>query len=117
MWIYPLAFVDLLLFSVALTLFVSSLNVRYRDVQHLIGLALLVWFWLTPIVYPIGKVYTYLSASRLAREHGVVHLPREPDDLGSERVPEGAVPSVGPGAQPLAPFSAAQLGLAVTIGR
>ena len=31
---------------------VSALNVRYRDVQHLIGLALLVWFWMTPIVYP-----------------------------------------------------------------
>src|SRR4051812_9295635 len=37
-WLYPLGFVDLLLFSVALTMFVSSLNVRYRDVQHLIGL-------------------------------------------------------------------------------
>ena len=32
-------------------MFVSALNVRYRDVQHLIGLALLVWFWMTPIVY------------------------------------------------------------------
>jgi ABC-2 type transport system permease protein len=35
---------------------VSALNVRYRDIQHLIGLALLVWFWMTPIVYPGGLV-------------------------------------------------------------
>jgi ABC-2 type transport system permease protein len=39
-------------------MFISALNVRYRDVQHLIGLALLVWFWLTPIVYPAGTAYT-----------------------------------------------------------
>ncbi len=38
-------------------MFVSALNVRYRDVQHLIGLALLVWFWLTPIVYAGGHAY------------------------------------------------------------
>ncbi len=35
---------------------------RYRDVQHLIGLALLVWFWMTPIVYPGGFVQDKLTA-------------------------------------------------------
>ena len=39
------------MFTTALTLWVSALNVRYRDVGHLLGLALLVWFWATPIVY------------------------------------------------------------------
>jgi len=56
-WLYPIAFVALLLFTVAVTLWVSSMNVRYRDLTHLIGLALLVWFWLTPIVYGIGRVH------------------------------------------------------------
>ena len=51
-WLYPLAFVALLTFTTAVTFLVSAMNVRYRDVQHLIGLGLLVWFWLTPIVYP-----------------------------------------------------------------
>ena len=41
----------LLVFTTALTLWVSALNVRYRDVGHLLNLGLLVWFWLTPIVY------------------------------------------------------------------
>lgn len=50
-WLYPLAFLALLTFTTATTFLVSALNVRYRDVQHLIGLGLLVWFWLTPIVY------------------------------------------------------------------
>src|SRR4029077_13483868 len=73
-WLYPFAFVDLLLFSVALTMFVSALNVRYRDVQHLIGLALLVWFWLTPIVYPIGRVYDKLSKSTNSLATGVWYV-------------------------------------------
>ena len=61
--LYPLSFVTLVLFTTALTFWVSALNVRYRDVQHLIGLALLVWFWMTPIVYPGGTVQDKLVAS------------------------------------------------------
>jgi ABC-2 type transport system permease protein len=38
------------------TLALSALNVYFRDIQHLIGIALQVWFYLTPIVYPISKV-------------------------------------------------------------
>ncbi|MEP6758868.1 MAG: ABC transporter permease [Actinomycetota bacterium] len=59
-WLYPFAFVALLLFTTGMTMLISAMNVRYRDVQHLIGLALLVWFWLTPIVYPAGTAYTNL---------------------------------------------------------
>ena len=49
----------------AFTMFVSALNVRYRDVQHLIGLALLVWFWMTPIVYAaVDRVRTSMLGVR-----------------------------------------------------
>ena len=51
LWLYPLAIVVILVFTTALTFWVSALNVRYRDVGHLLSLALLVWFWATPIVY------------------------------------------------------------------
>ena len=64
LWLYPFAFLALLLITIAITMFVSALNVRYRDVQHLIGLALLVWFWMTPIVYGAGTVYTSMIESR-----------------------------------------------------
>ena len=40
------------IFTTAVGLLVSAFNVRYRDTQHLVGLGLLAWFWLTPIVYP-----------------------------------------------------------------
>jgi len=47
----PLAFLALLAFTAAATFWLAALNVRYRDVGHLLGIALLVWFWVTPIVY------------------------------------------------------------------
>jgi ABC-2 type transport system permease protein len=49
--LWPLAFVTLLVLTVALSLWFSALNVRYRDVGHLLNIALLVWFWASPIVY------------------------------------------------------------------
>lgn len=56
--LWPLAFVTLLVFTTALTMWFSALNVRYRDVQHLLNIGLLVWFWATPIVYASGLVET-----------------------------------------------------------
>jgi ABC-2 type transport system permease protein len=59
--IYPLAFATLLVFTLALTFWVAALNVRYRDIQHLLNIALLVWFWMTPIVYSGFLVQDLLS--------------------------------------------------------
>jgi ABC-2 type transport system permease protein len=53
----PLAMFALLVFASAMAILVSALNVRYRDTQHLLNLALMVWFWLTPVVYPSATVY------------------------------------------------------------
>jgi ABC-2 type transport system permease protein len=47
----PLGLVALLLFLTAVSLATSAFNVRYRDTHHLVDLALLAWFWVTPIVY------------------------------------------------------------------
>ncbi|HEV8564863.1 MAG TPA: ABC transporter permease [Actinomycetota bacterium] len=60
-WLYPLAILTLLVFTTAMTFWVAGLNVRYRDVQHLLNLGLLVWFWLTPIVYQGALVQDYLT--------------------------------------------------------
>jgi ABC-2 type transport system permease protein len=61
--LYPLSFATLVVFTTGAVLWASALNVRYRDVQHLIGLGLLVWFWMTPIVYPGGQVQDRLTAA------------------------------------------------------
>jgi ABC-2 type transport system permease protein len=63
----PLAFIALLLFSIALSLFVAALNVKYRDTQHLLNLALLMWFWLTPIVYQFAAIQDRFQSTRFGR--------------------------------------------------
>jgi ABC-2 type transport system permease protein len=52
----PLALAVLLLFLTAVGLATSAFNVRYRDTHHLVDLALLAWFWVTPIVYQGPKL-------------------------------------------------------------
>lgn len=54
--LYPLALVTLIVFTTAITLWTAAVNVRYRDVGHLLNLGLLVWFWMTPIVYQAALV-------------------------------------------------------------
>lgn len=49
------------MFVVGLGLLLSVLNVYFRDVQHLIGILLQIWFYATPIVYPISVVRDALA--------------------------------------------------------
>jgi ABC-2 type transport system permease protein len=65
LFLLPLSLLALLTFTAALALFVSALNVRYRDVQHLVTVLLLAWFWLTPVVYPSSFVSSALGTHHL----------------------------------------------------
>ena len=59
-WAYipmlPVALVALLLLTGSLGILLSATNVYLRDTQHFLELALLAWFWVTPIVYPFQLV-------------------------------------------------------------
>jgi len=54
-WAYmallPLALLVLLVLTGGLGILLSATNVYLRDTQHFLELALLAWFWVTPIVY------------------------------------------------------------------
>ena len=50
-----------MLFTVALSFLVAGLNVRYRDTQHVVEVALLAGFWLNPIVYSVSLVRSALE--------------------------------------------------------
>ncbi|MEJ7763941.1 MAG: ABC transporter permease [Acidimicrobiales bacterium] len=52
MLLVPYAVVTLVVLTSALAIFLSAVNVYVRDAQHLLDLALLGWFWMTPIIYP-----------------------------------------------------------------
>lgn len=44
------------LFVYGLALGLGAINVYFRDVQHFLGIALQLWFYATPIVYPLNLV-------------------------------------------------------------
>ncbi|HRY29847.1 MAG TPA: ABC transporter permease [Elusimicrobiota bacterium] len=44
------------LFAVGLSWFLSSLNVFLRDVGQVLGVALQIWFYLTPVIYPQNAI-------------------------------------------------------------
>ena len=57
------AFTVAMIFTIGLAILVSALNVRYRDTQHLLDVALLAWFWVNPIVYSVSLVSKELKGA------------------------------------------------------
>jgi ABC-2 type transport system permease protein len=49
--ILPVSFLSLYLFTSALAMVMSAVNVYLRDMKHLMEVVLQLWFWLTPVVY------------------------------------------------------------------
>jgi len=53
-WVIPI-FAIQLIFTAALSLLIASFNLFYRDIQYLLNLIISLWFYLTPILYPIEQ--------------------------------------------------------------
>src|SRR5215831_6260221 len=49
--VYPLVLGLQVVFTLALSYFVSALNVAFRDLQHIIANLLTLWFFVTPVFY------------------------------------------------------------------
>jgi len=52
----PVAFLILYVFALGLALILSVVMVYFRDMQHLIGVMLQAWFFVTPIMYQLDAV-------------------------------------------------------------
>ncbi len=52
----PLLLVQTAAISLGVGLLVASMTVKYRDFQHLIGFAMQIWMYITPIIYPLSVV-------------------------------------------------------------
>jgi lipopolysaccharide transport system permease protein len=55
LWL-PAFFCGLLLMTVGISLLLAALNVRYRDIKHAVPFLLQLWFFVTPIIYPLSMV-------------------------------------------------------------
>jgi lipopolysaccharide transport system permease protein len=63
---FPLVLLVYFIFTISFTLLISGLNVYFRDLEHIMGILVMVWFYLTPIVFPsnmipkeIGFIFEY----------------------------------------------------------
>jgi len=52
----PLIFLIHVILIIGISLILSATNVFFRDVEHAVGLMLMVWMYLTPIIYSIEMV-------------------------------------------------------------
>ncbi len=65
-WLLVPAMAALLMFSAALAVFLSAVNVYLRDTQHLVEVLLMAWFWAIPAVYRFPQtVHDKLQVHRI----------------------------------------------------
>lgn len=60
LWVIP-AILLLLFFTIGLSLFTSSLNVRFRDINFMVQLAVMLWFYATPVIYALNLLPEFIQ--------------------------------------------------------
>ena len=76
LWV-PVIFLVQLLLTLGITLFLSAANLFYRDIQYLTNLVLMLWMYMTPIVYPLSMVPTkYVWVYKLNPMVGIIEAYR-----------------------------------------
>jgi lipopolysaccharide transport system permease protein len=86
LWLWlPLVFFLQFLFTMGLVAVLAALCVFLRDLQQLVGLLVFIWFFLTPIVYPIGMIENELVQTLYLFNpmHSFVNIYREVILLGN----------------------------------
>ena len=63
LWVIPIFFIQQI-FTTGLALFFAASNLIYRDIQYLLSLGLLLWMYLTPVIYPasLTGIYSWFLA-------------------------------------------------------
>lgn len=52
----PIVTIILMVFTLGITILIASLSIFIRDIQHVIGLFMMLWMYITPILYPANMV-------------------------------------------------------------
>ncbi|AGC46362.1 O-antigen ABC exporter, permease [Myxococcus stipitatus DSM 14675] len=53
---FPAVVIIQLIFTLALTYILAAINVTFRDLQHIVNNLLTMWFFMTPVLYPISTI-------------------------------------------------------------
>jgi ABC-2 type transport system permease protein len=68
-WLLIPALAAIVVFAASLAVFLSAVNVYLRDVQHLVEVLLMAWFWAAPGIYAFAPVRKKLY------RHGIFGIP------------------------------------------
>lgn len=86
----PVIWLVLALFALAWSLFIAAIGVLIRDVQHLLGVLMMLWFYLTPIFYDPSRLAPETQArlqlnpmTAIIQAHRAVTLQGQPPDWAS----------------------------------
>jgi len=55
LWVIPIFFIQQI-FTLGLSLFFAAANLLYRDIQYLLAMILLLWMYVTPIIYSADMI-------------------------------------------------------------
>jgi len=55
LWIFPIFLIQQI-FTLGLSLFFAAANLLYRDIQYLLSMILLLWMYVTPVIFPADLV-------------------------------------------------------------
>lgn len=55
LWFFVILAIQMI-FTLGLSLIIAALNLFYRDIQYLLSLIIMLWMYLTPIMYPVEMI-------------------------------------------------------------
>jgi lipopolysaccharide transport system permease protein len=119
----PVLIAAQLLFTAGLGLLLSGLNVFFRDIEHFLGIAMTVWFFATPIIYPrdalqgkaAGLIVQLNPMTWLVGAYqDIFYGSADHTSVGSVITYAGTFHSTWPNPRPLVGFAALAIVLALT---
>ena len=54
--LFPLIVTELYIFALAIAFLLSTLYVKFRDIGHIWDVVMQIWFYVTPIIYPLSQI-------------------------------------------------------------
>ncbi|WP_163783774.1 ABC transporter permease [Myxococcus vastator] len=72
--LFPVVVLIQLTFTLALTFILAAINVTFRDLQHIVSNLLTLWFFATPVLYPLSTIQDESARSLMRALNPMVSL-------------------------------------------
>ena len=63
----------LMLFSLGVSFILSTIYIRFRDIQHIYSVVLTLWMYLTPLFYSINMIQGHQTATKILKLNPMYH--------------------------------------------